>query len=58
MKNGDRDEKRQQQVRMDNALIARVQKFQARLRDKSQLEVSFSSACRSLIERGLQAEKL
>jgi hypothetical protein len=51
--------KSQNQIRMDDALKARISKYQKKLEDAtSGLEVSFSSAARSLIEKGLEAVKL
>ena len=51
--------KSQNQVRMDDALKTRIRKYQKKLEDgTSGLEVSFSSATRSLIEKGLEAVKL
>ena len=49
--------KSQNQVRMDETLKARIRKYQKKL-ETSGLEVSFSSATRSLIEKGLEAVKL
>jgi hypothetical protein len=43
---------------MDDALKARIFKYQKKLKDTSDLDVSFSSAARSLIEKGLEAVKL
>jgi hypothetical protein len=48
--------KSQNQVRMDDDLKARIRKYQEKLeKTTSGLEVSFSSATRSLIEKGLKA---
>lgn len=47
--------KHQQGVRMDEELEARIRKYQELVQKKTGLEVSFSSAVRSLIERGLEA---
>lgn len=51
--------KSQNQVRMDDALKARIYKYKEKLeKATSGLEVSFSSATRALIEKGLEAVKL
>lgn len=51
--------KSQNQIRMDDDLKARILEYQERLKKAtSGLEVSFSSAARSLIEKGLEAVKL
>jgi transposase len=47
--------KRQQQIRMDDALKARIRGYQQQVHRDTGLEVSFSSAVRSLIEKGLEA---
>jgi hypothetical protein len=47
--------KRQSQIRMDDALKARIATYQAKLHKDTGIEVSFASAVRSLIERGLAA---
>ena len=47
--------KQQQQVRMDDDLKARIRKYQQQVGKDTGLEVSFSSAVRSLIEKGLEA---
>ena len=47
--------KRQQQIRMDDALKDRIRKYQQKVERDTGLEVSFSSAVRSLIEKGLEA---
>lgn len=49
--------KSQNQVRMDETLKARIFKYQKKLKT-SGLEVSFSAAARSLIEKGLEMVKL
>jgi hypothetical protein len=49
--------KSQNQIRMDDEMKARILKYQKRLAT-SGLEVSFSSATRALIEKGLEAVKL
>ena len=51
--------KSQNQIRMDDELKARITKYKERLeKTTSGLEVSFSSATRALIEKGLEAVKL
>lgn len=51
--------KSQNQIRMDDDLKARIRKYQEKLeKTTSGLEVSFSSATRLLIEKGLEAMKL
>jgi len=47
--------KRQQQIRMDDDLKERVNAYREKLEREKDLEVSFSSAVRSLIEKGLEA---
>ena len=47
--------KRQHQIRMDDGLKDRIRKYQQRVERDTGLEVSFSSAVRSLIEKGLEA---
>ena len=47
--------KRQHQIRMDDGLKVRIRKYQQRVECVTGLEVSFSSAVRSLIEKGLEA---
>jgi len=48
--------KRQQQIRMDDDLKDRINKYREKLMvEERGLEVSFSSAVRSLIEKGLEA---
>ncbi len=47
--------KHQQGVRMDESMEARVRKYADRLSKETGLEVSFSSAVRKLIEKGLEA---
>lgn len=47
--------KRQQQIRMDDALKDRILTYQQKVEKDTGLEVSFSSAVRSLIEKGLEA---
>jgi hypothetical protein len=47
--------KRQQQIRMDDDLKERVNGYREKLEKEKDLEVSFSSAVRSLIEKGLEA---
>lgn len=58
MKKTNGSNKSQNQIRMDDALKARIGKYREKLKEKSDLEVSFSSAARSLIEKGLEAVKL
>jgi hypothetical protein len=50
--------KSQNQIRMDDVLKERIRKYQQKLEKASDIEVSFSSATRSLIEKGLEAVKL
>ena len=49
------DALKQEGIRMDGALKARIIKYQEDLLDKKKLDVSFSEAVRSLIEMGLDA---
>jgi hypothetical protein len=50
--------KRQSQIRMDDDLKGRIATYQHKLHKDTGIEVSFASAVRSLIERGLEAAKL
>jgi hypothetical protein len=45
----------QQQIRMKEALKARIRRYQEKVHADTGLEINFSSATRSLIERGLDA---
>lgn len=49
--------KRQQQIRMDDDLKARINEYREGLEKEKGLEISFSSATRSLIEKGLEASQ-
>ena len=46
--------KHQQQIRMDESLKTRIREFQARMRKATGLEVTFASAVRTLIKKGLE----
>ena len=48
----------QQQIRMKEVLKDRIRRYQEKIHDDSGLEVNFSSAVRSLIEKALDAEKI
>jgi len=60
MKNGSRgaddDNQKQTQIRMSDALKGRIRKYQAVMRKKTGLRVSFSNAARSLLEKSLDRE--
>lgn len=59
MKKPTNSNKSQNQIRMDDELKARITKYKERLeKTTSGLEVSFSSATRALIEKGLETVKL
>lgn len=45
--------KKQQQIRMDEKLKARIRVHQEKLRKQTGVAISFSAAVRSLIEKGL-----
>ena len=57
-KKTDGSNKSQNQVRMDEDLKARIRKYQQQIEKTTGLEISFSSAIRSLTEKGLEAVKL
>lgn len=48
--------KQQQQIRMDDALKDRIRDYQKKVHSQTGLEVSFASAVRTLIEKGLEAQ--
>jgi hypothetical protein len=48
--------KQQNQIRMDDELKDRIRKYQQKVMKSTGLEVSFSSAVRSLIEKGLDTQ--
>lgn len=48
----------QQQIRMKEALKDRIHRYQQMLHDDTGLEVNFSSAVRTLIEKALDAAKV
>lgn len=48
-------EKKQQQVRMDDALKDRIDVYREKLKEEN-VEVSFSQAARTLLGKGLDAE--
>ena len=50
--------KSQNAIRMDDELKDRIHQYQQQLEKSAGLEVSFSSAARSLIEKGLEKVKL
>lgn len=54
-RSSDRPIRRQQQIRMDDALKGRISAFQQSESARVGYEVSFSAAVRNLIEKGLVA---
>ena len=45
----------QAQVRMDDDLIRRIEKYRSAIQKQTKMSVSFAAAVRALIERGLAA---
>ena len=45
---------KQTQVRMGSSLLTRIDEYRARIKREKGLEVAFSTAVRTLIEKGLE----
>ena len=57
-KTKDKQIREQQQIRMKEALKERIRRYQQQVIEETGLEVNFSSAVRSLIEKALDAAKV
>ena len=55
-KTADSDKQKQTQIRMSDVLKSRIRKYQATVRRETGLQISFSTAVRALIEKGLAAQ--
>jgi hypothetical protein len=55
MKKTNGNKQNQVMIRMSDALKERIEKYQMQFEKKSDLEMSFATAARSLLEKGLDA---
>ena len=47
---------KQQQIRMSDALVARIHEYRRRVRKQTGLDVGFAAAARTLLDKSLLAE--